>query len=221
MHIPKGGPQVLYVQLQPNIASKRKYDGAILNGLEIFKANDTTGNLAGPNPLHTPVKQEIIPSKYLPAIFVGVIGGVAALYLLYVAVFVVFREEKQGDSGATGRPSLHGNSHPPIPGKKKATQGFASSISSDTCHHFSFAEITAATSNFDEALILGVGGFGKVYMGVIKNRTPKVVIKRGNPLSKQGVTELGFCDTKSQNISYSLSLLNSLNRENTYISIYG
>ncbi|KAI3870700.1 hypothetical protein MKX03_005385 [Papaver bracteatum] len=191
VRVPKGeGKQDLLVDLQPNIASKRKYDGAILNGLEIFKANDTTGNLAGPKPI-----QALSKSGKQAAIIRCVTGGVAAFCLLCVVVFMVFQWKRRGISGATGRPllwlmhSLYGNSHPPVSGKTNATQGFASSLSSDTCRHFSFDEIKAATSTFNEGLILGVGGFGKVYKGEIENGTIKVAIKRGNPLSKQGVHE--------------------------------
>ncbi|KAI3889121.1 hypothetical protein MKX03_004284 [Papaver bracteatum] len=186
--------QELLIQLHPNTRSKPKYYDAILNGLEIFKLNDNTGNLAGPNQIYAPDEQGMMNLISI-AILTVVIGGAATMYLLYIVVFVLFRRKRHGDPGATVRPPLwlmrclFGNSTLPVSGSKNATRGFASSLSSDTCRHFSFDEIKAATSNFNEALILGVGGFGKVYEGVIENGTTKVAIKRGNPLSKQGVHE--------------------------------
>ncbi|KAE8690637.1 putative receptor-like protein kinase [Hibiscus syriacus] len=54
--------------------------------------------------------------------------------------------------------------------------------------YFSFAELQEATKNFDSSAIIGVGGFGNVYLGTIDNGT-QVVVKRGNPQSEQGITE--------------------------------
>ncbi|KAM7466766.1 hypothetical protein LguiB_014328 [Lonicera macranthoides] len=56
-------------------------------------------------------------------------------------------------------------------------------------HRFSLAEILLATHNFSNELVLGQGGFGKVYKGVIDNGTVAVAIKRLNQMSKQGARE--------------------------------
>ncbi|KAG6520996.1 hypothetical protein ZIOFF_018061 [Zingiber officinale] len=47
----------------------------------------------------------------------------------------------------------------------------------------------AATKDFNESLLLGVGGSGKVYLGEINVMGMKVAVKRSNPRSDQGVHE--------------------------------
>ncbi len=44
------GKQDLHLELHPKMISKAKYVDAILNGLEIFKLNNSDGSMAGPNP---------------------------------------------------------------------------------------------------------------------------------------------------------------------------
>ncbi|KAJ4786044.1 Malectin/receptor-like protein kinase family protein [Rhynchospora pubera] len=66
---------------------------------------------------------------------------------------------------------------------------YNSSLPANLCRHFTFTEILTATKGFDESLVLGVGGFGKVYQGEIDNGLTKVAIKRANPLSEQGFRE--------------------------------
>ncbi|KAK2992189.1 hypothetical protein RJ640_005676 [Escallonia rubra] len=57
------------------------------------------------------------------------------------------------------------------------------------CRRFSFGELQLATNNFDDASVIGRGGFGKVYKGVIDNGASIVAIKRLNSGSRQGAPE--------------------------------
>ncbi|KAM0042465.1 putative protein kinase RLK-Pelle-CrRLK1L-1 family [Helianthus debilis subsp. tardiflorus] len=58
------------------------------------------------------------------------------------------------------------------------------------CRVFSLAEIKLATNDFDDALVIGKGGFGKVYKGKVDlGGGIDVAIKRLNLDSNQGATE--------------------------------
>ncbi|CAI9291331.1 unnamed protein product [Lactuca saligna] len=63
--------------------------------------------------------------------------------------------------------------------------------SSQPCRHFEFPEILSATNNFDESLVIGCGGFGKVYKGNIISGSTVVLaaIKRLDSMSSQGESE--------------------------------
>ncbi|KAI4389174.1 hypothetical protein MLD38_001429 [Melastoma candidum] len=54
---------------------------------------------------------------------------------------------------------------------------------------FSYEELVNATDGFHEGRLLGRGGFGKVYEGIIRGTGLRVAIKRISPESKQGVKE--------------------------------
>ncbi|ONK62713.1 uncharacterized protein A4U43_C07F7330 [Asparagus officinalis] len=201
------GMMDLWVDLQPDDQTKPEYLDAILNGMEVFKI-ESDGNLAGPNPEYLP-EPDPQPDKVLDskkgksksnagAIAGGIVGGIVALGLAYFLVFIVCKKQKRKrgkDASSSDGPSgwlplsLYGNSHSAGSAKTNTTGSYASSLPSNLCRHFSFAEIEAATNGFDEALLLGVGGFGKVYCGDIDGGSMKVAIKRGNPMSDQGVHE--------------------------------
>ncbi|KAK1563640.1 hypothetical protein Q3G72_030532 [Acer saccharum] len=203
--VPGGGSQKdLWLALHPDLSLKPEYYDAILNGVEIFKLSDAESNLAGPNPIPGPKQDVVDPSLALPSSRAGnsnkqkaiIGGGVGGGLLLALAIgFCVFAATRRRRHGKDHSPSdgpsgwlplsLYGNSHSAGSAKTNTTGSYASSLPSNLCRHFSFAEIKAATKNFDEALLLGVGGFGKVYGGEIDGGTTKVAIKRGNPLSEQ------------------------------------
>uniref|UniRef100_A0A5B7BWN9 Putative receptor-like protein kinase FERONIA n=1 Tax=Davidia involucrata TaxID=16924 RepID=A0A5B7BWN9_DAVIN len=189
--------QDLWLALHPNMDSKPKYSDAILNGLEIFKLNQSNGGLAGPNPELVVAPTPPVPYPKLPeqskskgsfpvvAVLGGVLGGIAVLSVLG---FLIFRRRSRAKYfGAT---SLTKSSWVPISNTSKSTNTSASSaLPSGLCRHFSLAEIKSATCNFEDNFVIGTGGFGDVYKGYIDNATVTVAIKRLNPSSNQGARE--------------------------------
>ncbi|XP_016457820.1 receptor-like protein kinase FERONIA [Nicotiana tabacum] len=172
------------LELRPNMETKAVYANAILNGLEIFKLNDTIGNLAVPNPeslLQVPINSPPINKKkksshIIVAIIPGVIGGI---FVFSILGLLILRRWNGGKESATS-----------VPKSSKCTQMTGGSgLSSDLCRHFLLKEIKNATDNFDDNFVIGYGGFGNVYKGFLDNGTTIVAVKRLNPSSRQGVRE--------------------------------
>ncbi|ERM96458.1 hypothetical protein AMTR_s00001p00255180 [Amborella trichopoda] len=147
---------------------------AMLNGLEIMKlsANPIGVSHGGSN-------------NRLGIILGSVLGGLFVLSLLLVAVLLVSKKRRPKKEESVKWTPL------PIDGGKSFSIGTNTTCPARNLNFdlsISFSEIQFATCNFDEQFVIGVGGFGKVFKGVLRDGT-KVAVKRASTGSKQGVSE--------------------------------
>ncbi|KAG6385494.1 hypothetical protein SASPL_154329 [Salvia splendens] len=211
----------LTVSVGPDVNAD--FPNAILNGLEIMKISNDAKSLTGSLPVDTLLV--LPPKKHKTGLIIGsVVGAVVALLLCGLCYFcLVARRSKEANQGSSWLPlPLYGNS---LTMTKMSTvsqkSGTASCISLGTSslgRFFKFQEIMDATNKFDEGMLLGVGGFGRVYKGTLEDGT-RVAVKRGNPRSEQGIAEfrteiemlsklrhrhlvslIGYCDERSEMI---------------------
>ncbi|XP_031268545.1 LOW QUALITY PROTEIN: receptor-like protein kinase FERONIA [Pistacia vera] len=184
--------QNLSVALHPTAKWMSTYSDATLNGVEIFKV-DNHGNLAGPKP--DPIPPSAVPqtnteskkSKNDSTTITHVAGAAAGFAVLSLLFLFIFRRvRKFKDSGSSTGASLWALfSSSTI----NSTKLRGSSLPSNLCTHFSLSDIKAATNNFDDVFIIGVGGFGNVYKGYVNDGSTPVAIKLLNLGSQQGANE--------------------------------
>ncbi|KAK7275018.1 hypothetical protein RIF29_16124 [Crotalaria pallida] len=177
--------QDLWLDLIPNPETKPQFFATILNGVEIFKLSSYDKNLAGPNPfknnsgsaVKVPNGVPIKKPKKLPYILIGC--GLGVVVLLILLCLVLYRLKVIRPKRIMSWFSLIFSTTNRIEDAKK----------SSFFRHFSMMEIKVATNNFDEALLIGAGGFGRVYKGSLDGGSSFVAIKRADPMSEQGVLE--------------------------------
>eukprot|EP00850_Spirogloea_muscicola_P002598 SM000010S04236 [mRNA] locus=s10:462921:469128:+ [translate_table: standard] len=122
------------------------------------------------------------------AVIGGAIGGVAvALILATLSYYCCIRKRKQDKHSLSelSKPSTSRRTPPSFPGKGHKT---LPETGKQIGREFLLQELVLATNDFADDLLLGVGGFGKVFKGVLEDGT-KVAVKRCSPDSRQGIVE--------------------------------
>lgn len=218
---------ILIVSVGPDIVSD-DVTGAIMNGLEIMKISNQARSLDGASPVEHLLTTSSSKRHRLIIIACSVVGSVVAVIAILGLIYCCLnRREMETDHQG-------GHSWLPLPlygignsltmtknstfSQKSGTASCISLTSTNFGRFFTFQEIMDATNKFDEGLLLGVGGFGRVYKGTLDDGT-KVAVKRGNPRSEQGIAEfrteidmlsklrhrhlvslIGYCDERSEMI---------------------
>ncbi|XP_055823892.1 receptor-like protein kinase THESEUS 1 [Solanum dulcamara] len=211
---------VLTVSVGPDTGAD--WINALMNGLEIMKISNGARSLSGVSSVETLFVRPHKNNK--KAIIIGsVVGGASAALAIIGLCYccLVARRSKSSRQGQPWLPlPLYGNSLTKMStvSQKSGTASCISLASPNLGRFFSFQEIMDATNKFDENLLLGVGGFGRVYKGTLEDGT-SLAVKRGNPRSEQGLAEfrteiemlsklrhrhlvslIGYCDERSEMI---------------------
>ncbi|KAK4427885.1 putative receptor-like protein kinase [Sesamum alatum] len=212
------------IQVGPTSNLQSSLPNAILNGLEVMKLSNSAGSLDGlfsTDGTYRGLKSGPTGTMKVAA-GIGLALGATALLLLLIGILRWQKRpkgyEKQKTFSSWLLP-LNSSQCSFLSSKSKSTT-FSSIVNSglNLGRYFTLNELRDATKNFDEKAVVGVGGFGKVYLGELEDGT-KVAIKRGNPSSSQGINEfqteiqllsklrhrhlvslIGYCDEQSEMI---------------------
>ncbi|KAJ0266705.1 receptor-like protein kinase [Hirschfeldia incana] len=149
------------------------YPDGILNGLEIMKMNNSKGQLS----TGTFLPSGLTRKKKVGVIIGATVGSFLALVILGGFFILLFKKRRRGNHSKTWTPLSTNGSKTTI-----------ASITSNSSYRIPLSAVKEATNSFDECRAIGVGGFGRVYKGVLQDGT-QVAVKRGNPKSQQGFAE--------------------------------
>ncbi|KAL0386943.1 UNVERIFIED_CONTAM: putative receptor-like protein kinase [Sesamum radiatum] len=207
---------------------------ALLNGLEVFKMNSSVGSLDGEFGVNANGGDDVNGTVAAVgfAMMFGAFIGLGAMAVKWKKRPQDWQKRNSfsswllpihaGDSSFMSSSNL---------GSRKS-QFFSQTLGLG--RYFSFAELQEATNNWDQNAIIGVGGFGNVYLGHIDDGV-KVAVKRGNPQSEQGINEfqteiqmlsklrhrhlvslIGYCDENAEMILVYEFMANGPLRDHLY-----
>ncbi|KAF8401766.1 hypothetical protein HHK36_012712 [Tetracentron sinense] len=197
---------------------------AILNGLEVLKMSNSVGSLDGEFAVDG--SKSVVNSNRTTVAAVGfamMFGAFVGLGAMVIKWYKRPQDWEKRNSFSSWLLPLHAGHSSFMTSKNsigshKSGYGNLYSSALGLGRYFSFSELQEATKNFDQNAVIGVGGFGNVYLGEIDDGTT-VAVKRGNPQSEQGITEfqteiqmlsklrhrhlvslIGYCDENSEMI---------------------
>lgn len=194
---------------------------AILNGLEVFKMNNSVGSLNGEYGIDGRTASGPSRSTVATVGFAMMFGAFVGLGAMAVKWQKRPQDWQKRNSFSSWLLPLHASDTSFMSSSKTSIGSRKSQFYSSTMglgRYFSLTELQEATNNWDSSAIIGVGGFGNVYLAEIDDGT-KVAVKRGNPQSEQGIHEfqteiqmlsklrhrhlvslIGYCDENSEMI---------------------
>lgn len=240
----------IMVQVGPASNIKSGLPNAILNGLEVMKMSNSAGSLDGLFSVDGSYKGQTSTVSTKMKIVAGVGLGLGVTAMLLLATVCVRWQKRPQDwekknsfsswllplhaGNSTFMSSKSGSRRSSLFGSRKSKSGYSSFYSSGGLgKFFTLQELKEATNDFDDKAVIGVGGFGKVYVGELDGI--KLAIKRGNPTSEQGINEfqteiqmlskvrhrhlvslIGYCDEQSEMILVYEYMANGPLRDHIY-----
>lgn len=234
------------VQIGPASGFVSGTPNGTLNGLEVIKMSNSLRSLDGSFSMESNQRKTM---KIVAG--VGIALGFTALAALAVFFFRSHKKPQEdydkrksfsswllplnSTSGGSFLSSKSSSRRSSIFGSRKSKSSHSGYFYNQGLgRFFTLSELQHATQNFNEKAVVGVGGFGKVYLGVLDDGT-SVAIKRATKGSEQGINEfqtelellsklrhrhlvslIGFSDEKSEMILVYEYMYNGPFRDHLY-----